>query len=424
MKILIISHEYPRPDIAASNRRLVDLLKIIAREHDVDLHCPSQTRSLVRPHYEDLYRSIGIRIIFGDAAGLQRRILRRQYHVALCEWWITAPKAMSTIRRLQPWMTVVIDAVDVCFRREEAALKLGRMDPGKVAENRLREIQSYLSADAVLAVTEEDKAALRTCGVTAPIFFVPMIESINPRTVRNRDRDLLFVGTFGINPANVDGVLWFADAVWPHVRQAVPDAQLTLVGSNPPPDIENLARIPGIQVAGFVADLTPYLTRAAVSIAPLRFGGGMKGKVTEAMAHGIPVVTTSFGVQGLDVTNGEHLVVADDAHDFARGVIELLRDVDHAESIGLAGQRFIAGICSPEVVENRVQEFLTWVESRQRHPSWASSLKWTTQSLLDRTACALIPSGGRKAIAKLSKRVTDRRIVLSAPSKSGRTPAN
>ncbi len=400
LKLLILCHEYPRPDVAASNRRLVDVLQMITKRHQVDLFCPDKTRELVEPHYDALYKSMGIRVIFGDGADLKRELLSQFYEICLFEWWVTVPTAMDEVRRLQPWVTLIVDAVDVCFRREEAALLLGRLDPAEVAENRRREIEAYRGADALLAVTSEDTTALRDCGLDMPIFFIPMIEPIRPRRKRARDREILFVGSFGINQSNVDGVLWFVAEAWPSVRASVPEARLTLVGSNLIPEIERLGEIPGIQVAGFVPDLEPYLDRVAVSIAPLRFGGGMKGKVTEAMSHGIPLVTTSFGVQGLKTTSGEHLIVADDAQAFARGVIALLEDEELAERIGRSGQEFIAGLCSPEVVESEVQAVLAWAASRQRIRSRPSLLRWGARSAINRATSALRP------LITLGKRLT------------------
>ena len=388
MNILIICHEYPRPDIAASNRRLVDILQLITRSHRVALFCPAEARTLVAPRYETLYTAMGIEVHFGSRKELKSQLLRRLYDVCLFEWWVTVPLALEEVCLQQPWATIIVDAVDVCFRREEAALALGHLDAVAVAENRRREIESYLKADALLAVSSEDRATLEQCSPGVPIFFIPMIEATRARSKRQRDREILFVGTFGINAANVDAVLWFVQEVWPSVREAVPDAKLTLVGSNITPEIQRLANGPGIHVAGFVAELSPYLDRAAVSIAPLRFGGGMKGKVTEAMAHGIPVVTTRFGVQGLEATSGEHLIVADDAEAFARGVIELLKDEERAETMGRAGQSFIARLCSPEVVANEVQGLMEMAATRSSL-SPRQWLTWSTRSGIDRTLCSI-----------------------------------
>lgn len=366
LDILVVAHEYPRPDVAASNRRLVDVLGMIAWRHRVHMHCPIYTKGEVEVRYRSMYRSMGVRVSFGDLDALDRRLRRQRYDMVIFEWWVTAPGALEAVRARQPWARVVVDAVDVCYRREEAAAALGKMEVAEVAANRVAELAVYGGADALMCVTDEDAASLRENGVSAPIDLVPMVEPIRVRPAMARGREVLFVGTFGINPANVDGAVWFAEEAWPAVRARVPGARLTLVGNRPGPEVLALGGLPGVEVTGFVADLEPYLDRAAVSIAPLRFGGGMKGKVTEAMARGLPVVATSFGAQGLGATAGEHLVVADGSEAFARGVVELLEDEARAERIGRAGREFIAGLCSPEVVAKVVDEMLGREASKGR----------------------------------------------------------
>ena len=103
-------------------------------------------------------------------------------------------------------------------------------------------------------------------------------------------------------------------------------------------------------MVGFVADTHPWLDDATVSVAPLRYGGGMKGKVTEALSHALPVVTTSFGAQGLGAVSGVHLHVADTAEDFADAVTLCLRDPDEAARMGLRGQQLVESACGTERV--------------------------------------------------------------------------
>jgi glycosyltransferase involved in cell wall biosynthesis len=89
----------------------------------------------------------------------------------------------------------------------------------------------------------------------------------------------------------------------------------------PTPEIMAMGDLPGVEVLGFVPDTRPFLDEASVSVAPLRFGGGMKGKVTEALAYGLPVVSTSVGAQGLQAQNGIDMVITDNADEFARAIL-------------------------------------------------------------------------------------------------------
>jgi glycosyltransferase involved in cell wall biosynthesis len=168
--------------------------------------------------------------------------------------------------------------------------------------------------------------------------------------------------------------------VGPAIRRAVPDATLTVVGSHPPGEVRDLAGVDGIEVVGYVPETGPYLDRAALSVAPLRYGAGMKGKVVEAMASGMAVVTTLVGAQGLDVVSGRHAVVADEPGEFGRRVVELLADPDRAERIGREGRELVAGICSKEAARGRLDEVLSAVVDRERPaippPSWLARSAW------------------------------------------------
>jgi glycosyltransferase involved in cell wall biosynthesis len=136
--------------------------------------------------------------------------------------------------------------------------------------------------------------------------------------------DLVFVGSMDWLP-NVDGVLYFVREILPLIRKERPGATLAIVGRTPPPKITQLAaEDPGIQVTGTVADIRPYLWSSAVSIVPLRIGGGTRLKIYEAMAAQIPVVSTTIGAEGLSVNPPEDIRIADSPEHFASHCLELL----------------------------------------------------------------------------------------------------
>jgi glycosyltransferase involved in cell wall biosynthesis len=137
---------------------------------------------------------------------------------------------------------------------------------------------------------------------------------------REPTSDLIFVGAMDWLP-NVDGALWFMQEVFPLIRSARPQTTITFAGRNPAPEIRALA---GVHVTGTVPDVRPYLWGASVSIVPLRIGGGTRLKIYESMAAGVPVVSTRVGAEGLAVTDGRDIHLADDAAGFARNVLQLL----------------------------------------------------------------------------------------------------
>jgi sugar transferase (PEP-CTERM/EpsH1 system associated) len=149
---------------------------------------------------------------------------------------------------------------------------------------------------------------------------------------------LVFTGNMDYWP-NADAVVWFAAAVLPLVRARIPGAQFHIVGANPGPDVQQLAKQPGVHVTGRVADIRPYVANATVSVAPLRMARGIQNKVLEAMALGRPVVASAQAFEGVRAVPGRDLLVADDADSMAQAIIEII-DGRHP-GLGAAGRALI-----------------------------------------------------------------------------------
>jgi glycosyltransferase involved in cell wall biosynthesis len=137
-------------------------------------------------------------------------------------------------------------------------------------------------------------------------------------------RDIMFIGGFN-HPPNGDAVSYFLDAIWPAVRSEIPEARFFVVGDAPPDD-EQWSREANVIVTGRVPDVAEYFDRCRVSVAPLRYGAGVKGKITQSLSYGVPVVATPVAVEGMHLIDGESVLVASDAGDFARAVVRLYTD--------------------------------------------------------------------------------------------------
>jgi len=137
--------------------------------------------------------------------------------------------------------------------------------------------------------------------------------------------NLVFTGSMDWM-ANQDGMKYFVKEIFPHIRLEIPDAVFTMVGRNPPPEILELGKIPGIHVTGTVDDIRPYVHGSKVYIVPLRIGSGTRLKLLEAMAMGKAIVSTTIGAEGLPLENGRHIVLADEPRAFAAEVVRLMRD--------------------------------------------------------------------------------------------------
>lgn len=149
---------------------------------------------------------------------------------------------------------------------------------------------------------------------------------------------IVFVGFF-LHPPNADAARWLVEEIMPRVRAQEPAARVYLVGRGLPADLAQRDGKDGVVVTGFVDDLLPYLGRAKVMVAPIRLGGGLRGKVLEAFAASKAVVATRIAAEGFAVTDGEHLLLADDAQGFADAVVRVLRDDALRRRLGSAGYR-------------------------------------------------------------------------------------
>ena len=180
------------------------------------------------------------------------------------------------------------------------------------------------AADAVVVFTERDARAAARLAAGTPVSVIPLDVPVPARASDPLGADpasLLFVGNF-MHPPNVDAVGWLVREILPLVRARCPRVTLQIVGDNVPASVRVLAA-DHVNVVGPVADLGPYYDRAAVVVAPIRLGGGMRVKVLEALAAGKAVVATSLAADGLSATTSKQLVLADSAGSFAAAVAEL-----------------------------------------------------------------------------------------------------
>ena len=143
-------------------------------------------------------------------------------------------------------------------------------------------------------------------------------------------------------PPNAEGALWFMDEVWPQVQAQVPDAVLTIIGKNPSSAVARRAKGDAhVEAPGYVQDVVPYLAETAAFIVPLHAGGGMRVKILDAWSWGLPVVSTTIGVEGLCYRNGENVLIADRPGAFAQATWRLLTQPERAAAFGTAGRKTV-----------------------------------------------------------------------------------
>jgi len=246
--------------------------------------------------------------------------------VVLARHYVAA-RHLDAVRRFAPQALVAFDTVDLHFLREErlAALEGSTLRRTSARSRRDEELALIRRADVTIVVSPVERDVLRELAPEADVLLLSNIhEPMSGGKPFAQREGLVFIGGFE-HPPNTDAILWYAREVLPRVRERLPGVKSYIVGSKVPATIRALAASDFV-VTGYVPDVAPFFTGCRASIAPLRYGAGVKGKVNLAMSYGLPVVATPTAVEGMHVREGEDVLVADDAERFAACVERAYRD--------------------------------------------------------------------------------------------------
>lgn len=262
-------------------------------------------------------------------------IAEGRFDLAIVGFWNLGEKLLPRFRRLSPATRVIVDSVDLHYRREERAAQRawGELEPLERRRRRLdrqrRELEVYAAADAVLTVSEEEAVAAAEAIVDrAPVVCVPDMEELSfARDGFDSRSGLLFVGNFD-HPPNLEGLSFFCREVVPRLdRELLAAHPLSVVGHGAAEQVGAVvASVPAAKLVGWVPSVVPYLERARVSVVSLLHGAGTKRKLLQALMVGTPSVSTSIGVEGLGLEHERSVLVADSPLQFAGEIRRLASD--------------------------------------------------------------------------------------------------
>ena len=272
-----------------------------------------------------------------------------------------ASRFMSIIRRHAPAAKVVFHTVDLHFLREErqAVLSDSRELVTNADRTRDLELDAIRDADCTILVSRHEAEVIDSRMPNAKTRVIPLIIDVPGRLAPLDGRqDVVFIGGFRHQP-NIDAVLFLAAEIWPLVRLALPSVRLIVIGGNPPEEIQRLQDTgKGIEIRGWVEDLTETLRHCRLTVAPLRFGAGVKGKIVTSLAYGVPCIATPVAVEGMGLEPGRHVMVAEQAPDLARMIIQVYGDPQLWQSLSDSGLDFARRNFSVESVSVQIQEML------------------------------------------------------------------
>jgi GT2 family glycosyltransferase len=318
--ILVMDSFIPFDDRSAGGRRLLAVMRLM-RELGWHVIFVSDDGVAHEP-YASRVRRAGIEVLPHRGDGLATI---GNIPVPIDVAWISRPDVLVKYLPLLHRRTnakIIYDTVDLHFLRLQREAELTGRDNGWQSMRRL-EIDLIRKADCTIVTSEVEREMLAALSLKAHV--VPIIEQpTKTHTAYSARHDLLFLANYTHAP-NADAAVWMVHEIMPKIWEHIPDLGLVLAGADPTPRVERLAA-PNVTVTGYVPDARALFESARVFVSPLRFGSGMKGKVVQAISHGLPTVTTSVGAEGIGLKDGASVLIRESAADFADAVLRLYSD--------------------------------------------------------------------------------------------------
>ncbi len=329
-RILVIDHYVPTPDRDSGSVRMDRMLTILRGMGHYVTFLP-QNLVPTQPSTRTL-QSRGIEVIHAPFTGEVADLLKvrgAEFDVVLMSRLSVAEPLYRLVKQYCPRAFTIFDTVDLHYLRLErqASVLDDERSLREAADIKIRELTVAYSCDAVVVVSAVERDSLLS---ESPALNVHVVSNIHDvlvaEPVPSLRRGIVFLGSFQ-HPPNVDAVVWFAENVYSLVRAELGDVPFYVVGSDAPAEITRLHG-DGIEVLGYVADLASLMERTRLSVAPLRFGAGVKGKINTSMSYGVPVVATPVAVEGMSLSDEEDVLVVspDEPELFAGQVCRIYRD--------------------------------------------------------------------------------------------------
>ena len=350
LRVLVVDACMLTPDHDAGSLRMQAILEILT-----SLRCKvtfvADNLEYRQPYVAQLQQR-GIEVLFHPYAGSIAALLAQrssEFDIVVMSRHYVAVKHLDAVRSFAPRALVVFDTVDLHFLRTErqAELEGSALSRAAARAKRDEELALIRKADVTLVVSPFEQALLAELVPDARVMVLSTIHELLPGGKPFAEREgLVFIGGFQ-HPPNTDAVLWYARQILPLVREALPGVKTYIVGSKVPGNVRALAAEDFI-VTGYVPDITSYFTGCRASIAPLRYGAGVKGKINLAMSYGLPVIATTPSIEGM------HLSPAA----FAAAIVRVYQDEALWQKLAAGGRDNIRKHFSREVARTTITRLI------------------------------------------------------------------
>jgi GT2 family glycosyltransferase/glycosyltransferase involved in cell wall biosynthesis len=350
-RILVFDQHLPTPDQDSGSVRMCMILNLLAKWAR-PVFVPLMNNQPEK--YKERLQKMGVAVVEN---GYLKKIIREQpVDLAIVSRANVAKRQWRKLRKLTPGIKTIFDTVDLHFVRyeREFALNGDRSAAERAARYRSIELGIARKAHQIWCVTDTERDLLKQAVPRANVQVVPNIHAPKGRGGTFEEREgLVFIGGFKHAP-NTDAVLYFVNDIFPRVLEALPNLRFYVVGSAAPSEVTRLES-PHIAILSYVPDISPLFHGARLSVAPLRYGAGMKGKIGSALSYGVPVVTTTIGAEGMRLRHGYEALIADDPDEFARAIIEAYTKRDLWERLSNCGYQYVSDNFTPEIIGRQIR---------------------------------------------------------------------
>lgn len=327
-RVLVVDTRILCPDQDSGSLRMLNLLRTFRQ---IGFKVTFWPDNGLRPSpYTEQMQELGIECLYAPFVGKMEDLLRQrrgEFDLIVLSRMEIGAKMLAPCRAAAPSTPIIFDTVDLHFLRAEREAELAGSEEKRRAARELRnsEVEIASGCDAVIVVSPIEQQMLAMELPESRIAIVSNIHEVCPSTTPfTHRRDLAFVGGFE-HPPNVDAMEWFCAEIMPRIVARLPEARLHIIGSKMPDSVRALSSA-HIITHGYVEDIRPFFDSCLLSVAPLRYGAGVKGKINQSMSFGVPVVSTTVGAEGMHLEHERDILLADEPEEFADQVVRLHRD--------------------------------------------------------------------------------------------------
>ncbi|SLM29947.1 Glycosyl transferase, family 2 (fragment) [Desulfamplus magnetovallimortis] len=338
--LLWIDERTPTPDKDSGSLDAFNFMKTACEDNWGITFLPLKNQNHAGQYTENLQR-LGIECWYQPFIKKTTQYLKQygsQFDLVILSRVTVAAPLIDDVKKYAPQAKIVFNTVDLHFIRHSREMELNISNYNQIHIDKLKESELAVvkKSDLTILISENEAKIVKKHCPTAKLAVIPIIRDI-PGTIhsfKNR-KDICFLGGFS-HPPNVDAVIYFTHNVWPLVKAKLPGCKFIIAGSDMPDSIKRLAS-EDIVIKGYVPELHSLFEKVKLSVAPLRYGAGIKGKIVSSMSHGVPVICTTIAAEGMGLSNIINVSIADSPTELCKSICELYNSEKLWDSISKAG---------------------------------------------------------------------------------------